>query len=658
MSKQLANSEKYAGMLVEYLDDGRLRAALATREQGDHVTVADASGNERRIPRELILVRHPDRRASRDNVKEALAALNVERGRLGTEVDLNLLWEIVHDDERGYTAAALAETFFGRSSPVEVAVMLEALLGDRLYFIRRHMEFVARDPDQVERLRTQYEKIRLRSEGGQQTRRLLSGILDGGPLPPREDAIPLIAELTRYLENPFARSRETAAMLEAVAGDLASAEAAYEILARLNARPAGSRFALIGGLRTTFSEAAQQEALNLSAPERPSAEPHWAVTIDDEETVEIDDALSCEALADGELRVRVHIALVADFIAKGGPMDADAAARGTTVYLPETTIRMLPDPVSTVAASLTAGATRHVLTTDVRLSATGELRGYTIALEQIKVGARLTYDEADRILLGGARDTEAASFEVLNRLRDAANRLREGRLAAGAHLIQRREPKITVVGDMIEIKIIDSSSPSRELVAECMVLSNHIAARIAADRNIPMIFRVQPQAGEEAFAQRARLSLYPGFHAGVGLDGYVQASSPIRRYVDLVLQRQLVAMVGGGSSAYDRDALMAVLAAAESTEAEGRELERRAKRYWTLTYLQRSGMEEPLEATVLRDGASAELIAYATRGALRGAPNLPARARIMVRVTRVDPLRGWLTLNYVETVATAEEGVP
>ena len=89
------------------------------------------------------------------------------------------------------------------------------------------------------------------------------------------------------------------------------------------------------------------------------------MTIDDEETVEVNDALACEPMADGGLRVRVHIALVADFVAKGSPMDADAAARGTTVYLPETTIRMLPDPVSTVAASLTAGAARHVLTTNV-----------------------------------------------------------------------------------------------------------------------------------------------------------------------------------------------------------------------------------------------------------------------------------------------------
>jgi exoribonuclease-2 len=653
----LPNIEKYAGMLVEYLDDGRLRTALATREQGEHVMVADASGNERRVSKDLILVRHTDRRASRDNVKESLAALNLERDHLAQEVDLNLLWEIVRDDDRGYTAPALAEIFFGRSSPVEIAVTLEALLGDRLYFVRRHLEFVARPADQVERLRTQYEKIRLRSEGGQQTRRVLLGILDGGPLPGREEAAPLITELTRYLENPFARSRETAVLLEAVAGDLAPAEAAYEILERLNARPPGARFALIGGLRTSFSDAAQHEALSVDPLPRPPAEPHWTLTIDDEETVEIDDALACEALADGGFRMRIYIALVADFVAKGSPMDADAAARGTTVYLPETTIRMLPDPVSTAAASLTEGAARHVLTTDVKLSASGELLSYAIALEQIKVDARLTYEAADRILDGGATVSDAASFKVLDSLRRAADQLRDRRLAAGALLVHRREPKVSVVGDVIEIKVIDPSSPSRELVAEFMVLSNHIAAKIAADRGVPMIFRVQPNAADDAFTQRARLSLYPGFHAGVGLDGYLQASSPIRRYVDLVSQRQLVSMTQDGPAAYDRDELMAVLAAAEATEAEGRELERRAKRYWTLTYLQRNARETPLEAIVLRDGASAELTAYAIRGTLRGAPNLSASSRIMVRVTRIEPLRGWLTLHYLQTVATAEESV-
>ena len=652
----MATTDKYTGMLVEYLDDGRLRAALAVREQNDQIVVMDASGNERKISRDLILVRHPDRRVARENLKSALTALNEEHARLAGEVDLNLLWEIVHEDDQGRGATALAETFFGHATPLEVGVMLEALLADRLYFVRRHMEFVPRDADQVERLRTQYEKIRLRSEGGRQTRQILSALLEDGPLPPRADVAPLIADLTRYLENPFARSRETAALLEAIAGELTPAEAAYEILERLDAAPSGPRFALIGGVRMSFSEAVNVEAIASRPPPRSTGDDHWALTIDDEDTVEIDDAIACDPLPEGGLRVRVHIALVADFVPIGGAMDTEASARGTTVYLPEATVRMLPDPVSTGAASLTAGAARHVLTTDVELSASGELLRYKIYPELIRVGARLTYEEADRLLAGAGRVAADPTFALLDRLRDATAKLRDRRRAAGARLIHRREPKVTVIGDAIDIKIIDSASPSRELVAECMVLSNYVTARVAAEQGVPMIYRVQPNNPEDLFTQRARLSVYPEFHAGVGLECYVQASSPIRRYVDLVAQRQIISILQDASAAvYGREELLAVLAAAETTEAEGRDLERRAKRYWTLTYLKRNALERPLTAIILRDGASAELEDYAVRGGLRGAPNLPVNARISVNVARVEPVRGWLTLNYLRTVTAAEE---
>jgi exoribonuclease-2 len=417
---------------------------------------------------------------------------------------------------------------------------------------------------------------------------------------------------------------------------------------------------VIGSLRLGFSAEARDEALGPRPPIRTARDRHWTVTIDDEETVEIDDALACEPTPDGGFLVYVHIALVADFVTKGGPMDLEAAARGATVYLPETTVRMLPDPVSTAAASLQAGAERHVLTTEARLSASGEMLSYAIYPELIQVDTRLTYDRADSILAGetnGSELAESLNVQVLDRLKTAAARLRDRRRAAGAWLIQRREPKVSVVGDEIEIKIIDTASPSRELVAEFMVLSNHVAARAAAERGVPMIYRVQPNTMDDTFVSRARLSLHPEFHAGVGLDCYVQASSPIRRYVDLVLQRQLIAMLDeGAASAYDREELMAVLATAEASEAEGRQLERRAKRYWILTYLKRSALERPLEATVWRDGVSAELDAYAARGSLRGAPNLPSGARIEVRIGRIDPLRGWLTLNYLRTLTAAEEG--
>ncbi|HXW84509.1 MAG TPA: RNB domain-containing ribonuclease, partial [Candidatus Binataceae bacterium] len=145
-----------------------------------------------------------------------------------------------------------------------------------------------------------------------------------------------------------------------------------------------------------------------------------------------------------------------------------------------------------------------------------------------------------------------------------------------------------------------------------------------------------------------RLSLYPDFHAGIGLGYYAQLSSPIRRYADLVLQRQLVAALAQpGATAHSVDELLTVLAGAEAAEASGRELERRAKRYWTLRYLEQYSRGELLEAFATREGQTAELADYVLRGTLRGAPNLPEFAPIITRLGRVDPLRGWLSLDYV-----------
>ncbi|MGH7781626.1 MAG: ribonuclease catalytic domain-containing protein, partial [Candidatus Binataceae bacterium] len=387
------------------------------------------------------------------------------------------------------------------------------------------------------------------------------------------------------------------------------------------------------------------------------AESGYTITIDDEDTVEVDDALACEALPGGTLRVRVHIALVADFVAKGGAMDNEAAARATTVYLPETTVRMLPDAVSCAAASLIAGSERPVLTTDVTISGAGEVLSASIYPSRIAVSRRLDYPEADRILAAQAGGDPAAA--TLKMLSDAAELLREQRRTAGAMLMHRREAKVRVREDGIEITLLDSNSPSRKLVAEFMVLSNFVAARFAALNRIPIIYRVQPDMRGDAAMQRPRLSMYPEFHAGIGLDYYAQLSSPIRRYADLVLQRQLLAALSKpATQAYSVDELLTVLAGAENAEASGRELERRAKRYWTLRYLERYGADSPLRAVATRDGGGAELTDYVVRGTLRGAPELADDTPIMVRISRVDPLRGWLAFDFLRTADSVTKDAP
>lgn len=647
---------KYAGLLVEYLDQGGLRPAFVLREQGERLVVRDAAGRERTVSRDLVLMHHQAPSGAGADAAEKLAALEAEKATMREELDLQLLWEVVQEQGRTFTAEELAELFFGQRSSVGAAVMLEALLADRIYFVRRHREFVARSDEQVERLRVQESRIRLRSEEGRHKRDLMRAVISDAARPSAEEAAGLIAELQRYLGNPSTRSQELTAMLTQSAPEVDPAEVAFEILGRLGAAPEVPRFAAIGALPTEFREAALAEAVAVAPPVREPLGGPATFTIDDEETVEIDDALSCEVAADGTLSVGIHIALVADFVARGGAMDEDAHSRATTVYLPETTVRMLPDEISCRRASLIAGQARAALSTLARLGADGELLASEIRPASVAIGRRLTYTQADRILAGtGDDDDEVAA--ALKRLYSAALELRERRRRAGALLVQRREPKVSVRGDDIEIEIIDSGSPSRTLVAEFMVLSNFIAASYAAANSIPLIYRVQPASGETA-AGRARLSLYPEHHAGVGLECYAQLSSPIRRYADLLLQRQLVGALGDGEMPpYGGDEILAVLANTENAELEVKDLERRARRYWTLRYLERNALGRELEATVTRDGVSAELDAFAVRGALHGASNAPSQTRLRVKIARVDPLRGWLSFDCLGTLAKAAEPI-
>jgi exoribonuclease-2 len=651
---------KYTGSLIEYLDHGGLHPGFVVREQGDKLVIRDHLGHERTIARELVMMRHGAARAEGNGDPAArIAALEEEKARLRAELDLTLLWEVVQEQGRAFTAEDLAELFFGRRSSAGAAVMLEALIADRIYFVRRNREFMVRSPEQVERLRVQESRVRMRSEEGRRTRDLLNAIIasdtrtDGTTFSSEETA-PLVAELQRYLKNPSTRSQELTVMLGQAAPDVDPAEVAFEVLDRLGATPAVPRFAAIGALATQFSEAAEVEAAIVAPIERGAIDGPIAFTIDDEETLEVDDALSCEVTADGQLRVGIHIALVADFVARGGAMDREAAARATTVYLPETTVRMLPDEICCRRASLTAGERHPVLSTSVLLGPHGELLDSVISPHNLRIGRRLSYAQADRILRGadGAEDEVATA---LRRMYGAALELREGRKRAGAILVQRREPKVRVHGDKIEIEIIDNNSPSRLLVAEFMVLNNFVAASYAAERRIPIIYRVQPAAGDSV-AVRARLSVYPEYHAGAGLQCYAQLSSPIRRYADLVLQRQLVSALADSSALpYDADGILAVLANTENAETEAKELERRARRYWTLRYLQRHAIGRELAATVTRDGVSAELDDYAVRGALRGAPSVSSQTQIRVRIARVDPLRGWLSFDYLATVPKTDE---
>lgn len=642
---------KEIGTLVEYLDGQRLRTALVVGEQDGQLRVREHGLGDKLIARELVVLRHREKLDDPAKLAEVVAALKQERARLAAEFEVDLLWEVVEEQGRAFGVEELAGIFFGTASTAACAVVFELLLSDRVYFVRRHLEFRARSREQVERLKLQEQRVRLRSEEGRRKGELLRAALAGEPLPPNDENLAaLAAALHRYLENPFSRNSELTALLSQAMPEVDPAELAFEVLDRLGVPPPGPRFAVIRGLKTQFDAEAELEAATVVPGPRPPLDAALAVTIDDDETLEVDDALSLEPLDGGRMRVRVLIALVADFVARDGAMDRQALARATSVYLPETTIRMLPEEVSCNRASLRAGAERPVLVTEVVLEPDGAIAQCAVYPARISVGARLSYDRAD-LLLAGA-DPGDDLTRMLKRLAQTAATLRARRQQAGATAVSRREPKVRVVEGRVEVTIIDPASPSRTLVAEMMVLSNFVAAHFATEQKLPLIYRTQPAAGREAAPMRARLSLYPEPHAGLGLPCYTQVSSPIRRYADLAVQRQLLCALGAaGSRLYRSEELLAMIATAEAAEAEAKELERRARRYWILRRLEQEPADRPMPAIVTRDGVGAELEAFAVRGALVGAPNVTAGTPVLVRLARIDPLRGTLTLEYRQTLS-------
>src|ERR1700730_195338 len=462
IGRPVNSATKYTGSLGEEFDQGGVQPGFVVGEQGDTKECPAHAAGDRTIAREPIIMLHGSPRGEGDGGDPAarIAALEEEKAALSAELDLALLWEVVQEQGRAFSAEDLAELFFGRRSSTGAAVMLKALIADRVYFVRRNREFIVRSPEQVEGLRMQESRVRMRSEEGRRTRELLRAIIasdsprTNGAAASSEEVAPLVAELQRYLKNPSTRSQELTVMLGQAAPEVDPVEVAFEVLERLGAAPAAPRFAAIGALATEFSQAAETEAMAVLPVERGTIEGPLAFTIDDEETLEVDDALSCEMTTDGQLRVGIHIALVADFVARGGAMDREAVARATTVYLPETTVRMLPDEICCRRASLTAGETRPVLTTSALLGPRGELLSTVISPQHLRIGRRLSYAQADRIL-SGAEEAEGEGATALRRLYQAALELRERRKRAGAGLVQRREPKVRVHDDKIEIEVID-----------------------------------------------------------------------------------------------------------------------------------------------------------------------------------------------------------
>lgn len=320
------------------------------------------------------------------------------------------------------------------------------------------------------------------------------------------------------------------------------------------------------------------------------------VTIDAPHSRDLDDALSVqEAGEDGAMRVFVHIADVDSVVAEGSPVDEEARLRGTSAYLAGEVSPMLPPSLSEQRLSLLPGQDRRVLTAELRIDVEGRVTSLDLYPSTIRSTQRLSYEQVDVFLKGG--EPEGVDDDVLDTLawlRTLSSRLAAVRAARGGVRFDRFETKIELADDGSPAHIhARQQTPAHLLIERIMVAANEAVARWLIDRGLPGVFRVHPapdaervreleaslermgfspglappltpralagietqlaDAGlqpvlQEVLAQvldRARYTVFPGQHFGLGSDAYLHFTSPIRRYADLTVHRIVKAWLEG-----------------------------------------------------------------------------------------------------------------
>ena len=324
------------------------------------------------------------------------------------------------------------------------------------------------------------------------------------------------------------------------------------------------------------------------------------VTIDAPSTRDIDDALSAfPPEEDGAVRVLVSIADVDAFVEEGSALDKEARLRGTSVYLAGRVIPMLPEEISSQAASLLPGCDRPTLTAELRIGPEGDITSVDVYESVINSHARLSYEAvADYLLSMEPGEIPEGVRPTLRYLRTAAARLSAVRAARGGVELAREEAYVSFDPATREPTGLEArgETMAHHLVERLMVAANEAIARWLVERGQPGLFRVHDQPAPEQVAMLAasahnfgieagfggkltprglaafeaqfrgtavapalrtvlgwtlgpaRYTVHPGAHFGLGAPLYLHFTSPIRRYADLTVHRVLKRYLAGDRS--------------------------------------------------------------------------------------------------------------
>src|SRR5688572_21272624 len=608
-------------MHVIFEDDGQLKAGTVLADHDASLQIEAASGKRLKIKAGNVLLRFPA-----PSPGETLAAA----AKLAGEIDPTFLWEVSGEAEFGFDE--LARDYYGANpTPPQQAAVALRLHGAPMHFYKRGKGRYRKAPEPA--LKAALASVERKQREAAQIDEWV------GMLRRRELPQALRPKLALLLYRPDKNALEWKALSAACDAERVSPVA---LLAACGAIPSSHEYHFDRFLVEAFPKGiAFPEWGSLPPlPELPLADVR-AFSVDDHTTTEIDDAFSVRELANGNVEIGIHIAAPALAMPLGSKLDAIARERLSTVYMPGRKITMLPDD-AVGAFSLDAGSTRPALSLYVETTHDGVPVRSTTRVDRINVVANLRLDEVGEAFHADvpspADPAWSAQFRALWKL---AKHLSAAR---GKSDIQRIDYSFYVdwnadspVGEPGRVTIAPRprGSPLDKLIAELMIHVNNTWGRLLAEHAAAGLYRTQSMG-------KVKMSTRPGEHQGLGLTHYLWASSPLRRYSDLVNQRQVLAVIAGERVPYgDGDAdLFAALADFEATYSQYAEFQDRMEHYWCLRWLVQEKVTET-QATVLRD-TLVRFDALPLTMRLPDLPGVPPETRVRVAIGAVDLLNATL----------------
>ncbi|MBM3944644.1 MAG: RNB domain-containing ribonuclease, partial [SAR202 cluster bacterium] len=583
---------------------------LETKDE--FITIALGRNKQGRVPAERVAFVTGITAAT----EEAVERLRAEAQSEASGLDLTELWLTVRDEAEVLGLAELAGLLWSeKPAATRLLGLLIHLEEASIYFETVNGGYRPKTQAELDEMHAKQRREGARAEAKSS---LMEALSDGRlPSPMNEHHRALLAHLRTFVihGDSYAR-REVAKGLLEYAGRVGRdpQRQAYEMLEAAGVVSLDEPLELERlDIPRVFPPEALAEAAALPADvtgERADLTGLDAFTIDEATTVDRDDAFSIETLQDG-YGVGIHITDAAALVAMGTALDAEADRRMATLYLPELRVPMLPPDVEERLGSIDPDQTRGSLSMLLEMGEDGTVRGWRLTPSRIRSRRAYAYEDVDRVL----SDASHPGHAVLSTLHRLAGKLREQRVARGAAVLEHPEMGVHAPSpDDISVTVVQRSSPGRLLVSEFMILYNALTGKFCVDNKLPAPFRTQrpPQLTEadgrpalppdmaegpykhylltKRFAP-AELSAQPGPHAGLGVEAYTQASSPLRRYADLAVQRQVKHFLDTGAALYSAEAVTSIAGRADVQTRELGAIEEDRKRYWFLKYLSKKFLD-------------------------------------------------------------------